>query len=368
MSFISKDYAEGQMGKNVGLTLGPGLEALEKYIYGVTRGTYYAISAPAKCGKTTLLNYGFVINPILEAVAKGKNFKWLYYSLELDLKSLFYDFCTYFMYRHHNLTEMSLPHGITYGNGSNTVPLSPYLLRGFIRDDNGNLIKLDSIFEEKFKSVSEGIVTDFLGEWDDSGKLLKEGYMRLVFSCSTPEKLRDQVLNFAAQRGTIQMDGKSPMFYVPHDPDEIVMICLDHTRKLGDGERDSINRMSKYFVILRNILNYSIVNIIHSNRDVTDINKIKFSKSEYYPDESTVMGSSNIVQDVDFLITLLNPNDPKFGLVNHFDIRVREAAGMAPNYPNLITAHLVASRRSICPKHFKMNLVGNLKMIDKFKI
>ena len=74
MNFI-EEFKYGQKGGNKGLSLGPGLENLSKAIGGLQRKMMIAIASAPKTGKSTLVDYGFIIHPWLRSSTM-----WLLYT------------------------------------------------------------------------------------------------------------------------------------------------------------------------------------------------------------------------------------------------------------------------------------------------
>ena len=94
MSNFIEEFKKGQSGSNKGLPMGPGLEPITKAINGLQRKMMYTIASPPKVGKSTLVNYGFLISPYLYALEHPEiNITWIYYSWEMDRESMEFDFC-----------------------------------------------------------------------------------------------------------------------------------------------------------------------------------------------------------------------------------------------------------------------------------
>lgn len=67
--------------------------------------------------------------------------------------------------------------------------------------------------------------------------------------------------------------------------------------------------------------------------------------------------SGNLSEDSNVVITLFNPRDEKYNLTKHFGTELEE-------YPNYRSIHIVESRDSVCPSHFKANMYGNINMFE----
>ena len=81
MSFLTTRIQEGLNGKYQGLS--NGFNTLNKYIFGIQRGTYYLIGGSSGTYKTTLLDY-MVRNAIGNANNNQIKCNIFYYSFEID--------------------------------------------------------------------------------------------------------------------------------------------------------------------------------------------------------------------------------------------------------------------------------------------
>ena len=105
MSNFITEYKKGQEGRNRGLPMGEGLELISNAIDGIQRGMMYAIGSAPKVGKSTFVNYGFIISPYLHMLKNPSiNIRWRYYSWEMDRVTMEFDFvCHFFIFRLWNI-------------------------------------------------------------------------------------------------------------------------------------------------------------------------------------------------------------------------------------------------------------------------
>ena len=80
-----------------------------------------------------------------------------------------------------------------------------------------------------------------------------------------------------------------------------------------------------------------------------------------------IKDTGNLSEECNYLFTLFNPNDSKYNLDKHFDLKIRDDF-KNPIYPNYRSAHLVESREVICPQHFRYEMYGNVKNFKQLKI
>ena len=93
MNFIST-FKEGQEGRNFGLPTG--IPDLDKSLDGMQRKTTYTVASSPKVGKSTLVDFCFVLNPYLYSLENPDlDIDWNYYSFEIDRVSKEFDFTCY---------------------------------------------------------------------------------------------------------------------------------------------------------------------------------------------------------------------------------------------------------------------------------
>lgn len=74
----------------------------------------------------------------------------------------------------------------------------------------------------------------------------------------------------------------------------------------------------------------------------------------------------NLAEDADYVFTMFNPNDQRYGLEKHFGTQIRDSKGNEI-YPNMRTIHLVESRHCEFPQHFSVNMYGGYKNFETTK-
>ena len=74
---LIEEFKKGQSGGNKGLPMGEGLSNVSKAVNGVQRGRIYGVAAAPKAGKSTFVDYSFVIQPhVLQAVFVQLHMMW----------------------------------------------------------------------------------------------------------------------------------------------------------------------------------------------------------------------------------------------------------------------------------------------------
>lgn len=379
MNFI-EEFKYGQKGGNKGLSLGPGLENLSKAIGGLQRKMMIAIASAPKTGKSTLVDYGFIIHPWLSTLVPGSeavDLRFIYYSFEMDRITKEFDFAAHFMFIDYNIYQVQLPMGVTH-NGNNHVLMSSDYLRGRLQDDNGEIIKIDPMILEYLISIYERRIKVLFGEFDENGKQLTPGVIIFEENIENPTGLYNQMLDFAERRGTFtyrtytDSSGnarKRREGYTPNNPKELIVVVYDTVRKLererNFSTKETVDKMLEYSTIIKKMCGYSFIPIIHLNRDLGSVNNLAFMKDRVYPAPEMIKDTGNISEEANHVITLFNPNDDRFNLAQHFGLKIRDDMGNKL-YPFLRTIHLVESRQVVYPQHFRVNMYGNTKNFEKF--
>lgn len=372
MNFI-EEYKKGQTGGNKGLPMGAGLMNVSKAINGVQRGRIYGIAAPPKAGKSTFTDYAFVIQPFLYAIANNIPIEWIYFSFELDRISKEFDFTAYFLYHDFGVRTIKLPEGITK-KGKTEIDLSPDYLRGRMQDDNEKTIKVDPIIFEHIKVIYETRIIPLFGEFTADGKQIKKGYITFIEEKDNPSGIYKYLKRHAEKDGhfitTKYGDATRITGYKPYNPEKYTIIITDHLRKLiperGWQMKQTVDKYIEYSVELRNWCNYTFAHIIHLNRGLTEVGRMREFGDMLFPGSDDIKDTGNLAEDADFIFTIFNPNDQRYNLKKHFGVVIKDSKDN-PIFPDLRTIHLVESRHCEFPQHFRTNMQGGIKNFELLK-
>ena len=415
MNFV-KTYKEGQKGKSVGFPMGKGLQSLSRDIGGVQKKRIYSVAAAPKVGKTTVVDNGWVIEPCLyylknlEELNKIKEslstcedekvrdilnnrfdslassmqkIKVLYLSYEIDRVSKEFDFSAHFLSRDYGINQVILPEGKTY-KGRNYVPISSDYLMGNLVYDSENedvreVITLNPDIEDKLKKVYKNRIVPLFGEYDENNNKISEGIITLVENRDNPTGIRNSLIAYASRKGTINYDKtivggkeiKRIVGYTPKDPNLLTLIITDHIRKLiperSFTTKQTIDKFSEYCVEFRNLFHFSFVHIIHLNRNMADVQRRKLDGDQIYPTSDDLKDTGNLSEDSNYIFTVFNPNDDRYGLNKHFGAIIKKPNG-DNIYPNMRTIHLVENRHGDAPLHYRVNMFGATKQFEKLTI
>jgi len=359
MNFIEA-FKEGQQGNNKGLPTG--LIPLDRAIDGVQKKAIYGVAAGPKVGKSTLVDFAFVIHPILYCLEHKLPIHIIYFSYEIDRVKKEFDFASFFFYHDYQIDTIE-HNGIEY-------PMSARYLLGKLQDAQGEIIPVSKDHQQKLSTIYKTRIIPLFGEYDIKGHKVTEGVIQFLEDRDNPTGMRNTILAYAKLNGEFQFqeyettdDGKKVkkqrlIGYVPKDKDKRTIIITDHIRKLkrerGYSMKENMDKWIEYTVELRNFCHFTFVHIVHLNRSISNIERLKFNGEYIYPTGEDVKDSGNLSEECDYLLTLFNPTDEKYGLTTHFGYILEE-------YPNYRSIHLVESRDTECPQHLAVQMKGNVK-------
>ena len=371
---LVEEFKNGQKGGNKGLPMGDGLSNLSHAINGLQKARIYGIAAPPKAGKSTFVDYAFVIQPILYCLLNNIVAEWIYYSLEIDRVSKEFDFASYFLHNDYGITHITLEDGATKG-GINEIPLNSDYLRGRVMDDDGNIILVKESVKKALIDVYEKRIIPIFGEYSASGVLITKGLITFIEQKDNPTGIYKQLKSHAERNGRFITTGQGKFSritgYKPNNDEKYTIVIMDHLRKLiperGWLMKQTVDKMVEYQVEMRNWMKYTFVDIIHTNRDMVNQDRLKFAKDMLYPTSDDIKDTGNLAEDADYIFTLMNPNDDRYNLKKHFGMDIRDESGN-PMFPDMRTFHLVESRHCKYPQHFKANMLGAVKSFQQMNV
>lgn len=376
---FQKEYEKGQQGNNKGIPFGAGLENLTAAINGLQRAMIYGIAAGAKVGKSTLADAAFLLGPYLYALQFDLPIVWIYFSFEIDRITKEFDFASYFLYHDHNVDVIQLPEGVTL-KGESSISVSSDYLRGRIQDDNNDIIKVSPEIEELLKIVYRTRIIPLFGEYDQEGNQLSIGKIIFIDERDNPTGLRHFMFQYADRNGNFtkatytSKEGEKKeriTGYIPDDPNLLTVCITDHLRKLkperGYNKKQTVDKWIEYQVELRNWCEFTFVDIIHLNRSMADVNRSKFMGDMLYPTADDIKDTGNLSEEANHVLTMFNPNDDKYNLTTHFGVKIKDLKKEVL-YPDMKTVHLVESRHTWFPQHFRYLMKGNVKSFEQLKI
>lgn len=366
MSNFIETFRRGQLGKNFGLTTG--IKGLDKAINGLQRKTSIGLGAAAKVGKTKFVDYSFVISPYLQLEELGllDNIEYIYLSYEIDRVTKEFDYAAFFMFHDHKIFDFEYE-GKRY-------QISGTYLRGaqLHEHPDGTLdpIPVSKEHHELLKIIYEKRIVPLFGEWSDDNIQITPGKIIFIEEPENPTGVNKFLWNYAKQHGKFNeveyssMDDHSkPIIrkritgYTPNNPDKFTIIITDHIRKLrkerGFTMKEVIDKWMEYSVILRNFCWFTFIHVIHNNRALANVDRLRYAGEWVFPTADDSKDSGNPAEDCTIFMTMFNPHDEKYGLKKHMDLTLKE-------YPNYRSLHITESRNTPCPAHIQVNMFGGV--------
>lgn len=371
MSNFQQEFIRGQKGNNIGLYIGDGLRSFNDFIYGLQRGMCYGIAAAPKVGKSTITDY-IMLNAIEDALSKNIEIEVDYFSFEMDRISKEFDFSCYFLNKDFGISFMYLPEGQTF-KGKNYVPLSSSLLRGRVKDDKNEQILVSDDLSLKLLEVYNKRIIPLFGQYNNKGIQITKGYINFIEKKENPTGLRNRLLRKAEEKGEFILEeftdvegvkGYKKVGYIPKNPNAYHLVVTDTIRKLtkerGFSSKETIDKYLEYCTEIKNLCGFTFIHIVHLNRGMSDIGRLRYLGEELYPAPEDIKDTGNLSEEADFIITLFNPNDDRYMLTKHFGKVIRDK-DKKTIYPGLRTLHIVESRHVDCPMHFRTIMHGGIK-------
>lgn len=372
MNFIEQ-VKKGQMGENTGLPTG--LKLLDKALNGIQKKAIYCVGASPKVGKTTFVDFSFVLEPFLYFMDymeknpdSGLRINWIYFSFEIDRVKKELKYASYFMYKDYGITS--------FMHKGRMYPMSPNYLEGKLLDDDDKVILLQPDHYAKLKLIYVNRIVPLFGEYSKDGKKIKKGFIDFIEARENPTGLRNYLMQYAKQHGTFveekyktkndqqQTVEKSRIVgYKENNPKLVTIIVTDHVRKLnrerGFTLKENVDKWIEYQVELRNWCKFTFVDVVHLNRSIGSVERIKYFSESLYPTGDDIKDTGNLSEEADYVITLFNPQDEKYNIKKHFGVELFDSDGQIL-YPYYRSIHLVESRDTECPNYLQVSMFGNI--------
>lgn len=119
--------------------------------------------------------------------------------------------------------------------------------------------------------------------------------------------------------------------------------------------KQNIDKFLEYSTYLRNICGFTFIHVVHSNRSISNIDRIKYAGETLYVTSEDIKDSGNVAEECTIVLTMFNPQDEKYKLERHFGVDLASQ----PNYRSI---HVVESRYTDCPQHIQTNMYGGINL------
>lgn len=263
-----------------------------KDFVGIEQKKYYLITAHEKSGKTQMFSFLFLYTALEYAYKHPDKIrlKVFYYPLEEDEQSIVLRYMSYLLFTLSKKNIRLSPADLESTNEEHVLPEE--VLRLLETEEYQKRFKFFEKCVEFMESTNpSGVWFDLNNYADTHGKSIykEEEYQN---------------------RDTGEMKKRKKFdHYEPDDPDEYVLIVVDHVSLLSQERnktlRETINKLSEYMVTLRNKFSYTPVIIQQQSTETADLEAFKANKIR--PTTAGLSDSKYTARDCNTMLGIVNP-------------------------------------------------------------
>jgi len=259
---------------------------------GIEQGKYYLLSGSSKSGKSQIANYLFLFTPVLYAYHHPEKIRLqvYYYPLEETAEKVTLRFMSYLLYTMSGFR----------------IRVSPLDLQS---------VNSDKVVDERILEMLHSL------EYQSILRFYEE-HVHFMSSRNPTGAYRD-INSYAEEAGithrkTITIENKKTGigqekevfdYYEPKDPNEYVIIIWDHAANTaleqGKNLKETIDKLSEYFMIFRNKYNYTPVLLQQQGSETISLEAFKSNKIR--PTLNGVADSKNPPKDCSMMLGITNP-------------------------------------------------------------
>jgi replicative DNA helicase len=274
-------------------------QRFSKYIPGIQKGRYVLVTANSKVGKSKITDNLFVYNPFFTVrnTHTDIRLKVLYFSLEMSKEEKIKEAMSYFLYRKSKGRIREAPEVLS-------SQFEDYILEDHLLKEIQDLDDVFKDFESKVEFIDDirnptGIYNYVRNYAQSHGEMVTKKVTWDVKDDEGNKYQEEKVLND---------------HYVPYDPDEYVIIVIDHasliTPERINGQMQSLqeamaNLSSNYLVKMRNTWGYTPVLIQQQAAASESVENMKFKKLQ--PSLEGLGDSKVVGRDPDLILGLFSP-------------------------------------------------------------
>ena len=307
---------------------------LKRLVPGVEQGKYIVVTANQKVGKSKLCDYMFIYEPLFFILEHPEiRMKVLYFTLEMSPEEKYNEFLSHLLYRLDNIRVSPTDLKST----DQDHPIDEHIL---------DLLETDKyqMYIKAFESIVEYIddvrnPTGINNACKDYA--LSHGHLNFKTIVTTNN------LGISEERKIVDTDHP----YTPDDPEEYRLIILDNASNLenesGLKKAETIERMSKYLVKLRNRFKYIPILIQHQAQAQESIENQKFGRLK--PSSDGLADCKTTTRDANMVIGLYSPF--KFGIKEHENYDITKFRNRI-RFMEVIEDRDYGANGQICPLFF----------------
>lgn len=295
---VLQSIEEGKLGRNEGIPMG--FNRLSKIIPNIQKSRYITITGGSGSGKSNFADTAYIFNP-LDWYIENKD--------KTDIKL----HVNYFSF------EISEDRII-----SKQIARKIFKDTGLILDVNYIL----SFGENRISQEHYDLVKKYRGYFDK----IEEHLTIYGTEGHNPTGIRRTLIDYAIKNGKmIERTANTPFRYEEKDPNLFTLNVIDHARlaprENGFSVKENIDKLSEYLLWTKNYFKFTNVLLAQTNRNMGNIDRRKLEGDDLTMGLEDISDSSNIAQDSDLVLGIINPN--KYGLSTYrrYDVtRLRNRA------------------------------------------
>lgn len=258
---------------------------------GVEQGKYYCVTASTKGAKTQFASYIFIYTTLLYAYNHPEqvSVQVFYYPLEETPEDIMKRFMSHLLYK---LSKGKIRVSVTDLQSSrNNMPVDQMVLDTLKQEEYMKILKY---FEEHIQFSTSRNPT---GVYNEVKKYMEEhGEVH-----TRKQKIKDDFGN------TREVDAFD--YYIPNNPNEYVIVFCDHASLIqverGMTLKQSVDKLSEYFVILRN--RYNVTPVLVQQQAFSQESLDNYKEKRLRPDSQGLADSKYSARDANLLLGLFSP-------------------------------------------------------------
>ena len=258
---------------------------------GIEKGMYYILTANQKAAKSQFSSFMFIFHPLLYAFKHPDKLrvKIFYAPLEESKEQAMERFIRF----------------ILYVNSGQKTRIDPKVLESTIEGQAVPKEVLELLGTSPYKEMLEFYEehVEFIGEKNPTGI-----YKRLIkYAVENGTRLQDEI----TVKNEFGQEEKRKQFksYTPNDPEEYVILLIDHCGLLGMESgmtlRDTIKKMSNYCMELRDYYNFIPVMVQQQSVENQSLDAFKLTKIR--PTPAGLADCKDTRYDCSMMLGLCNP-------------------------------------------------------------
>lgn len=271
---------------------------------GIEQGKYYCVTAGTKAGKTQFASFMFLYTPLLYAYHNPDKVKLkiFYYPLEETPEDVTKRFMSYLLNQLSDGQLMISPTDLQ--SSDNSRPVSQETIDLLKSDTFQDILKFyeDTVTFSSSRNAT-GVYNEVKKYMEENGTVHRR-----------PQKVKDDLGNTKE----VQVFD----WYEPNNPNEYVLVIFDHLSLIqterGMTLKQSADKLSEYFVILRNRYNVTPVLIQQQAFEMESLDAFKANKLR--PTAQGLADSKYSARDCNVLLGIFSPFKHELPEYQRYDI------------------------------------------------